>query len=220
MSWDLAPQGSQKRRSLLEKQQHQPPQLSAGKQIHCESCNGMDTLAGKVALVTGGSKGIGKATCLALSRLGAFIAINYASDPGAADALVQDIGAETAIGVRADASSIKGAEEMVKTTVDKFGKIDILVANAGILPLKDLENTSEQDFDRAFGLNVKGPYFLAQKAAPHMGPGSHIVFVSTTQNHASTVTPNYLLYCSTKGAIEQMTKVVRASRAQHQGRFG
>ena len=80
--------------------------------------------------------------------------------------------------------------------------------------MKDLESTTEDDFDRTFRLNVKGPYFLAQKAAPHMPAGSHIVFVSTTQCHASTVTPNYLLYCSTKGAVEQITKVLSKDLAR------
>ena len=80
--------------------------------------------------------------------------------------------------------------------------------------MKDLDSTTEDDFDRTFRLNVKGPYFLAQKSAPHMAPGSHIVFISTTQCHASTVAPNYLLYCSTKGAIEQITKVLSKDLAR------
>lgn len=102
------------------------------------------------------------------------------------------------------------------------------------MDLKDLESTTEQDFERTFNLNVKGPYFLAQvsivlpiyhqcfplthillqKAAPHMQPGSHIIFVSTSVAHTSTVTPNYLLYCASKGAIEQMTRVMSKDLAR------
>ena len=97
---------------------------------------------------------------------------------------------------------------MVSETVKRFGKIDILIPCAGVLLMKDLEHTTEQDFESSMRLNVKGPYFLAQKAAPHMPKGSHIVYISTTQNYNTSVTPNYLLYNSTKGAIEQMVRLM------------
>ncbi len=98
--------------------------------------------------------------------------------------------------------------------------------------MKDVESTTEEDFDAIYRLNVKGPYFLVQvcqfdsnlcasptdvqcqKAAPHLKPGSKIILLSTSLCHASTVTPNYLLYCSTKGAIEQMTKVLSKDLAR------
>lgn len=73
--------------------------------------------------------------------------------------------------------------------------------------MKDVAGTTEEDFDRTFNLNVKGPYFTVQKAAPHMKEGSHIILLSTTLCAATTVTPNYTLYCSTKGSIEQMTRL-------------
>ncbi|KAI1617110.1 hypothetical protein EDD36DRAFT_415985 [Exophiala viscosa] len=174
-------------------------------------------LAGKVALITGGSKGIGAATATALSKLGAKVIINYNSDSAAADTLVSQLGgAQNALAVRADASNLSGIETLVSETVSHFSKIDILIANAGILPMKDIESTTEQDFDRAFAMNVKGPYFLVQKALPHMSPGSSIVLLSTTINHASTVTPPYTLYCSTKGAIEQLGRLLsRDLQAKH-----
>ncbi|KAI0180681.1 NAD(P)-binding protein [Hypoxylon sp. FL1284] len=169
------------------------------------------SLSGKVAIITGASKGIGKASAIALARLGANVVINYSSDDQAAQealAEVKKLGAGNAILVRADASTVEGVQSLVKQTVDAFTKIDVLVPNAGILPMKDLEHTTEADFDRTFAINVKGPYFLAQAAAPHMSRGSHIVFLSTTLAVASTVMPGYLLYNSTKGAIEQMTRVM------------
>ncbi|KAI0852143.1 NAD(P)-binding protein [Daldinia vernicosa] len=169
------------------------------------------SLRGKVALITGASKGIGKASAIALARLGATVIINYSSDEQAAqDTLteVQKLGVGEARLVRADASSVEGVQSLVKQTVDAYSKIDILVPNAGVLPMKDLEHTTEADFDRTFAINVKGPYFLAQAAAPHMSPGSHIIFLSSTLTTASTVMPGYLLYNSTKGAIEQMTRVI------------
>ena len=88
--------------------------------------------------------------------------INYSSDSSAANEVVKEIGSNRAIAVQADAGTISGVETMVNATVKHFGKIDILVPNAGILPMKDLKNTSETDFDQIYNLNVKGPYFLVQ----------------------------------------------------------
>jgi 3-oxoacyl-[acyl-carrier protein] reductase len=119
-------------------------------------------LAGKVALITGASKGIGAAAVLELAKQGAKVVINYSSDAAPAEELVARLGAENAIAVKADAGSVKEIERLVQTTVDRFGKIDIVVANAGIMPMRDLESTTEEDFDRTVGLNVKGPYFLVQ----------------------------------------------------------
>ncbi|RVX73336.1 hypothetical protein B0A52_02978 [Exophiala mesophila] len=165
-------------------------------------------LSGKVALVTGGSKGIGAATATTLVKLGAKVVINYGRDSAAAEQLVQTLGADKSFAVQADAGTVDGVEQLVQATVDKYGKIDILVPNAGILPMKTIESTTEADFDRAFNLNVKGPYFLVQKALPHIPAGGSIILVSTTQNHASTVSPPYTLYCTTKGAIEQLVRVL------------
>ena len=149
--------------------------------------------------------------------------------------------------MQADAGSVRGVEAMIDATVKRFGKIDILIPNAGILPMKDLKGTSEEDFDRCVRLNVKGPYFLVQvrqppppprslfqlstphlhcavspsvlhilkgrarpvqKALPHLSNTAKIIFLSTTLTQASTVMPSYLLYNTTKGAIEQMTRVL------------
>ena len=166
----------------------------------------VNSLAGKVALVTGASKGIGKATAIRLAQQGARVVATYGSDAAAAKELIK--GMEGALAIQSNAGCVTEIDALVKEVVKRYGKIDILVANAGVLPMKDLENTTEDDFDKTFALNVKGPYFLAQKAVPHMVPGSHIIFLSTTLCTASTVQPNYLLYNSTKGAIEQMTRVM------------
>lgn len=166
------------------------------------------SFTGKVALITGGSKGIGKAVVQQLAAAGAKVVINYSSDATAADELVASIGADNAVAIKADAGSLAEIESLIKQTVDRFGKIDILVPNAGVMPMRNLESTTEEDFDKTYNLNVKGPFFLAQKAVPHMPSGSHIVFISTTLCTASFVQPPYLLYCSTKGAIEQMTRIV------------
>ena len=119
-------------------------------------------LAGKVALITGASKGIGKATALRLSKDGANVVIGYSSDANSAEELVKTIGHDRALAVKADVSVVTEMEKLVKQTVDKFGKIDILIPNAGVAPMKDLEQTTEEDFDFTMALNVKGPYFLCQ----------------------------------------------------------
>jgi len=126
------------------------------------------SLIGKTALITGASKGIGKATALALARAGANVVINYASDDSSANELVATItsGSQSnpsrALAVKADAGDVQQLETLVKKVVDVYGKIDILIANAGIMPMVDLEHTTEEIFDRVMRLNVKGPFFLAQ----------------------------------------------------------
>lgn len=165
-------------------------------------------LSGKVAIVTGGSKGIGAATCLALAKAGASVVLNYSSDVAPANEIVEKIGKERALAVKGDASSLAFIDDLIKQTVNKFGKIDIVIPNAGVLPMVNLEMTTEETFDKTFALNVKGPYFLVQKAVPHMTAGSRVILLSTTVNVVSTVTPNYLLYSASKGAIDQMARVM------------
>ena len=120
------------------------------------------SLAGRVALITGGSKGIGRATALRLAHDGAKVIINYASGAEAADEVVKEIGSENAMAVKADVSNIEEITKLVGATVQKFGKIDIVVSCAGIMLLNELDKVTEQEFDKTFNLNVKGPLFLAQ----------------------------------------------------------
>lgn len=187
-------------------------------------------LTGKVALVTGASRGIGKAIALKLAGDGAKVVVNYSGNQAAADEVVKEIGTEQAIAIKANASSVPEITSLIDSTIQHFGKLDILVACAGIMPLNELEKVTEEEFDRIFNLNVKGPLFLAQvsqiyrqgmhsadsaqKATPHMAPGSRIILFSTTLCTASTVTPNYLAYVSSKGAIEQMTRVLSKDLAR------
>ncbi|KAI9738586.1 MAG: hypothetical protein M1834_008090 [Cirrosporium novae-zelandiae] len=173
------------------------------------------SLANKVALVTGGTKGIGRAIVLRLAKSGSLISFVYSRDTSAAESLVNEIGKDRCLAIQADAASISGIEKIVKETVNKFGKIDALIPCAGIMAMKDLESTTEADWDQTMNLNVKGPYFLAQKAAPHMSDGSHIVFFSTTLCVINNpLPPNYLLYVTSKGAVEQMTRVMSKDLAR------
>ena len=125
----------------------------------------MPDLHGKVALITGASRGIGKAIALRLARDGAFVVINFSKDPAPADAIVQQLGHDRAIAVKANVAEVSEVKRLVKETVDKFGKLDILVNCAGVLPMNDLKSTTEETYERTFAINVKGPYFLTQAYA-------------------------------------------------------
>jgi 3-oxoacyl-[acyl-carrier protein] reductase len=133
---------------------------------------------------------------------------HWSSDAAPADDIVKQIGSDRALAIKGDASSIIFIEDPVKQTMDKFKRIDIVIPNAGVLAINNLETTIEEKFDKCFALNVKGPYFLVQKAAPHMAAGSRVILLPTTLNIASTVTPNYLLYNASKGATDQMVRVM------------
>ena len=120
------------------------------------------SLAGKVVLVTGASKGIGKAVVERLGKDGASVVVNYASDTAGAEAVVASIGAERALAVQADVSTIAGIESLVSQAVKRFGRLDVVMANAGVMTMRSVMNTTEADFDKTFAINVKGPYFLVQ----------------------------------------------------------
>lgn len=165
-------------------------------------------LSGKIAIITGGTKGIGAATAKKLVSLGAKVVVSYSGDASAADSLTQELGPENLTAIKSDSGSVSGIEALVSATVAKHGKIDIAIANAGVLVMVDVAHLTEEAFDRSYSLNVKGPMFLANRVLPHMSEGGRIIFVSTSQNFASTVTPPYMLYCSTKGAIDQMTRTM------------
>ncbi|KAL4963707.1 putative oxidoreductase, short-chain dehydrogenase/reductase family [Aspergillus stella-maris] len=173
------------------------------------------SLSGKVVLITGATKGIGKATTLRVASEGASVVINYNSDSASADSLVKEIGEDRALAVQADVSKLPDLDRLVDAAVAKFGKIDVLIPNAGILPMRDLEHTSEADFDFTYNLMVKGPYFLVQKAAKHIPSGGRVILVSTGVTVLSNISPAYLLYASAKAAVEQMARVMAKDLARN-----
>lgn len=120
------------------------------------------SFGGKIAIITGGSKGIGRACATALVQAGAKVVINYLHNTAIASSTVAALGESNAIAVQADAGSLAGIDQIIKTTVDTWGRIDIVIPNAALVFMRGVENTSEEDWDRIYALNVKGPYFLVQ----------------------------------------------------------
>lgn len=187
------------------------------------------SLTGKVAIVTGSSRSIGAAIAKRLAEDGANVIINFISNSYAADEVVNAINSEgkgKAVGVKADVSSIAGINTLLEETVKAFGKLDILVLNAGIMGSRVLADVDEQFFDSHIRINVKGPLFLAKAAAPLLPAGTfgyclcnhqisslssiggRIIFFSSSLTKASSVLPNALVYVASKGAIEQISRVL------------
>ncbi|MFC6648451.1 SDR family oxidoreductase [Paenibacillus rhizoplanae] len=160
----------------------------------------------KVAIVTGASRGIGRQIAIQLAGLGIKVAVNYSSNRGKADEVVQTIkksGGE-AIAVQGDVSNLIDVEALFAATFGQFGRIDILVNNAGIMECVPITDVTEEMFDRHFAVNVKGTYFACQQAMKHMEQGGTIINFSTSVSGA--MLPKYSVYAATKGAVEQLTR--------------
>ncbi|CCM02136.1 uncharacterized protein FIBRA_04213 [Fibroporia radiculosa] len=168
-------------------------------------------LSGKVAIVTGSSRSIGAAIAQQLAADGADIVVNYVSNPSAAASVVKSINKASigkAMSVQADVGSKGGAQRLIDEAVRVFGKLDILVLNAAIMDNALLADVTEEDYDKHFNTNVKAPLFMIQAAVPLMKDGGRIIMLSTSLTHNSVIPANYLLYAATKGAIDQMTRVL------------
>ncbi len=163
-------------------------------------------LKGKAALVTGGSRGIGRAIALRLARDGAAVAVNYASNAAEAEKTVAEIKAAggAAVAVRSDVGRVTEVTRMFDETLAAFGKLDILVNNAGIIFVKPIAAVTEAEFDRIFEINVKGTFFACQQAALRLADGGRIINLSSSTT--ARFMPNYNAYVATKGAVEQLTR--------------
>lgn len=161
---------------------------------------------GKVAIITGASRGIGRQTAIQLAQAGAKVVINYSSQREKAEEVVTSIvksGGE-ALAVQADISQVNQVEALFAETISRFGHVDILINNGGIMNNYPLEHVTEEIFDRHFAINVKGTYFACQQAMKHLAPGGSIVNFSTSVSGA--MLPTYSVYAATKGAVEQLTR--------------
>jgi 3-oxoacyl-[acyl-carrier protein] reductase len=165
-----------------------------------------NSLRGKVALVTGASRGIGRAIAESLSRAGAAVVINYVRDADAARKFAEEIEAAggQALAVQADVARVAEVIRLFDETIARFGKLDILVNNAGIMITQPVSAVTEAEFDRIFAVNVKGTFFACQQAATRLAEGGRIINVSSSTT--ARMMPNYGAYVATKGAVEQLTR--------------
>ena len=169
----------------------------------------MGRLTGKVAIVTGASKGIGAGIAKALAAEGAAVAVNYASSREGADRVVAEItkAGGKAIAVQGDVSKAADVKRLVAETVKAFSGLDVLVNNAGIYAFDPLENVTEAEFHRLFDTNVLGPLLVTREAVGHFGPGGGSVINVSSVASLSPV-PNAAVYSATKGALDSLSRVL------------
>ncbi|MGN7124700.1 glucose 1-dehydrogenase [Methylorubrum thiocyanatum] len=168
----------------------------------------MSKLEGKVAVVTGASKGIGAAIAKALARDGAAVVVNYASSKAGADAVVEAITAAggRAIAVQGDVTKAAQAHGLIEAAVTAFGRLDVLVNNSGIYEFAALEEVTEEHYRRIFDVNVLGVLLATQAAAKQLGEGGSIVNISSVVTDVET--PTTAVYTGTKGALNAISGVL------------
>ncbi|HEY4298974.1 MAG TPA: glucose 1-dehydrogenase [Paraburkholderia sp.] len=168
----------------------------------------MSKLTGKVAVVTGGSKGIGAAIARALAAQGASVVVNYASSKTGADSVVEAITAAggKAIAVGGDVSKAADAQGIIDTAIETYGRLDILVNNSGVYEFAPIEEITEEHFHKHFNVNVLGLLLTTQAAVKHLGEGGSIVNVSSVVSRITP--PGSAVYTATKGAVDGITGVL------------
>ena len=175
-------------------------------------------LKGKVAVVTGGNSGIGMAIVLELAKQGASIAIDYVAHPEATEALEQRVAAmgDQVIGVEADVSKVADLEGLIGSTVRKFGRVDIMVNNAGVETRTSVLDTTEAQYDTVLDVNLKSAFFGTQLAARQMikqGGGGRIINITSV--HEDWPMPGNIAYCLSKGGIRMLTRTAGVELAPH-----
>src|ERR1700730_2498514 len=163
-------------------------------------------LTGKVALVTGGSRGIGAAIAKRLAENGASVAITYAKDASAASDVVKAIELEggKALAIQADSADVGAVKGAVEKTVATFGRLDVLVNNAGTAIPKTFEETTIEEIDRVININVRGVFLATQAALKHMNKGGRIISIGSAVGEPVQV-PGLVAYAATKGAVKIFT---------------
>jgi NAD(P)-dependent dehydrogenase (short-subunit alcohol dehydrogenase family) len=169
---------------------------------------------GKTALVTGGSRGIGRSTAERLGREGALVAVHYGSNAGAADDTVASIQAAggSAFAIQSDLAADRGAEQLwsdfdkqVRSHAERPG-LDILVNNAGITTYEAIEQVTEESYDRIFAINTRSPFFVVQRGLDRLRDGGRIINV--TSSTSRTAVPDIIAYAMTKGALDAFTRTL------------
>ena len=176
------------------------------------------SLKNKVAIVTGGNSGIGQAIVLELARQGARIVIDYLFHPEATEALEQQIVklGDQAIGIKADVSRLADLQKLVDAAVAKFGRLDIMVNNAGIETRTSVVDTTEAQYDKVLAVNLKSAFFGTQIAAKQMikqGGGGRIINITSV--HEDWPMPGNTAYCLAKGGVRMLTRTAGVELAKH-----
>ena len=176
------------------------------------------SLKGKVAIVTGGNSGIGMAIVLELAQQGANIVIDYVSHPEATEALEKQVAAlgDRAIGVDADVSKVADLQRLVDTAVKEFGRVDVMVNNAGIETRTSVLDTTEEQYEKVLEINLKSAFFGTQIAAKQMikqGGGGRIINITSV--HEDWPMPGNTAYCLSKGGMRMLTRTAGVELAPH-----
>jgi 3-oxoacyl-[acyl-carrier protein] reductase len=169
----------------------------------------MSKLTEKVALVTGGSRGIGAAIAKRLAADGASVAITYAKDASAASAVVKAIerNGGKALAIRADAADIEAVKSAVEKTVATFGRLDVLVNNAGTAVPKTFEETTQEEMNRVIDINIRGVFATTQAALKHLKEGGRIITIGSAVGERAA-SPWLVPYSATKGAVKMFTQAL------------
>jgi glucose 1-dehydrogenase len=176
------------------------------------------SLKGKVAIVTGGNSGIGKSIALGLAKAGANIVIDYVVHPEATEALEAEIASlgDQSIGVEADVSKVADLQSLVDAAISKFGKVDIMVNNAGVETRTSVLDTTEDQYERVLSINLKSAFFGTQIAAKQMikqGKGGRIINITSV--HEDWPMPGNTAYCLAKGGMRMLTRTAGVELASH-----
>jgi len=170
-------------------------------------------LKGKIALITGGSSGVGAATALRLGLLGAKVAINYCSSKAGAESVVAQIetdGSE-AMALQGDVSREKDCVRLVDQTLERFGRLDVLINNAGtttFVPHQDLDGLTEEIWLRTLGVNLMGAFFMTRSAAPHLAASGGGSVVMTSSIAGVTANGSSIAYCASKAGLNSLTRTL------------
>jgi glucose 1-dehydrogenase len=175
-------------------------------------------LKGKVAVVTGGNSGIGKAIVLELAKQGANLVIDYVCHPEATEALERQCAAlgDQAIGVDADVSKVADLQRLINAVVQKFGRLDVMVNNAGVETRTSVLDTTEEQYERVLEINLKSAFFGTQLAARQMikqGGGGRIINITSV--HEDWPMPGNTAYCLSKGGMRMLTRTAGVELAPH-----
>src|SRR5438874_97805 len=167
----------------------------------------INKLEGKIAIITGGSRGIGAAIAKRLAADGANVAITYTKGADAAASVVKEIerAGRKAIAIQADAADAEAVKAAVEKTVATFGRLDVLVNNAGTAIPKKFEETTLEEMDRLIDINIRGTFVATQAALKHMEDGGRIIMIGSSVGERM-MTPGLVPYSATKGAVKMFTQ--------------